>query len=98
MTIEITLSDADKQYISQRTAEIMIEELLTIHLSTLFVRAHTVAEVSQLISYSPSTIRDFIRNGRKTKKGKMVALPAIEITKGDYRIRPSHLERWLDLF
>jgi hypothetical protein len=60
--------------------------------------AYTVTEVAILIGYSEWTVREFIKKGRKDKKGQIRLLPKREITAGDYRILPYELDAWLLYF
>jgi IS30 family transposase len=60
--------------------------------------AYTVAEVADQIGYHPRTIHEFIREGRKDRRGKMRQLSAKEITQGQYRITPESLAEFLGYF
>jgi predicted transcriptional regulator len=74
------------------------ENLRSIEIAGTRKHAYTVAEVAILIGYSEWTVREFIKKGRKDKKGNTRLLPKREITTGDYRVLPHELDAWLLFF
>lgn len=60
--------------------------------------AYTLSEVAERIGYKVSSIRSFVKKGRRGRNGNLVRLNAIEITAGDFRVRPADLDDFLSQF
>lgn len=76
----------------------IVENLRSIEIAGQRKHAYTVTEVAILIGYSEWAVRQFIKKGRKDKKGTIRKLPKHEVTAGDYRILPHELDAWLLFF
>lgn len=59
---------------------------------------YTVSEVAEQLSYSTKLVRQFIREGKRDRKGNLIYLKTKDITSGDYRIAPEAISEFLSHF
>lgn len=99
VTTLITLSPDDLEALISRAVAPFAEAIKSLE-EKVKVRKHvyTVAEVAEQIGYTIPTVQSFIRQGRKARNGDVIRLQAKEPTKGDYRVTPDELDRWLSFF
>ncbi|CCG99810.1 hypothetical protein FAES_1800 [Fibrella aestuarina BUZ 2] len=95
----ITVSPDELQAMLDKSVAPLKAEIATLRTQISTSKyAYTPDEVGEMIGYSADSIRQFIREGRKARGGKLVTLKATEIIPGYFRVRPADLNQFLNQF